>query len=264
MKPYYEEASVKLFLGDCREVLPTLDRVDVVITDPPYSDYVHSKSRRGGASAPARDGRGNFPKCSFARVKEFGFDSLTPDLRELVARECSRVVHRWVLVFSDVESSHLWREDLMQAGLDYARTGAWHKLGATPQFTGDRPAVGFEAITICHPKGRKRWNGGGTHAIWSVPIVLNDGGCEERVHTTQKPVDLIARLVSLFSDENETILDPFAGSGTTLAAAKRLGRKAIGIEVDERYCEIAARRLEQQGRQQTMGFKEAKAQTLFA
>src|SRR5690606_30894158 len=111
-----------------------------------------------------------------------------------------------------------------------------------PQFSGDRPAAGFDAITICHPSGRKRWNGGGAHAVWTHPVVINGAG-EARVHTTQKPLSLMTQLVSLFSDPGETVLDPFAGSGTTLVAAKNLGRRAIGIELDERYCEVAARRL---------------------
>lgn len=65
-------------------------------------------------------------------------------------------------------------------------------------------------------------------------------------HPTTKPLGLVSRFVSLFSEAGETILDPFMGSGTTLRAAKDLGRKAIGIEIEERYCEIAARRLEQE------------------
>jgi len=119
------------------------------------------------------------------------------------------------------------------------------KVGSTPQFSGDRPATGFEAITICHPSGKKRWNGGGSHAIWSVPIVLDRGRNGGRQHPTQKPVPLMQALVGLFSDEGETVLDPFAGSGTTLVVAKQLGRKSIGVERDERHCETIASRLAQ-------------------
>lgn len=240
MKPYYQDDLVALWHGDCREVLPTLEPVDHVITDPPYSDYVHAKSR-AGSRALAGDGAA----ANFSRSKEFGFDAMTEATRADVAVQIARLVRRWSLVFSDVESSHLWRADLVSNGLDYCRTGAWVKIGATPQFTGDRPAVGFEAITICHVTGRKKWNGGGTHAVWSYPIVFNRGGRDPRLHTTQKPEPLLIELVSMFTNAGDTILDPFVGSGTTLAAAKRLGRKSIGVELSEAYCEIAATRLSQ-------------------
>lgn len=246
MTPYYEQSGVTIYHGDCREVLSCLRGADHVITDPPYSDYVHSKSRRGGADAPPLDGSGRTSQASFSRVKTLGFEALTDEVRLFVADWLSRHVTRWSLVFSDVESTGLWRDALVVGGLDYVRTGAWVKIGATPQFTGDRPAVGFEAITICHPKGRKRWNGGGSHAVWSYPIVLNQSHSDPRLHTTQKPEPLMLELVRLFTDGGDTIVDPFMGSGTTLAAAKRLGRKAIGIELEERYCEIAARRLQQE------------------
>ncbi len=251
MKAYYEHAGITIYHGDCQEVLwvaPMFNvKVDHMITDPPYSDYVHAKSRRGGTDAPPPDGAGKAARASFSRVKSFGFDAMTEALRMNVTEWAREHVHRWSLVFSDVESSHLWRDDFVDcAGLDYVRTGAWIKLGATPQFTGDRPATGFEAITICHRKGRKKWNGGDSHAVWSYPIVLNRGGNDPRLHTTQKPESLMLQLVQLFTDAGETILDPFMGSGTTLAAAKRLGRLAIGIEREEKYCEIAAKRLAQE------------------
>jgi DNA modification methylase len=249
MKPYYEQSGITIYHGDCREVLPQIGRVDHVLTDPPYSEYVHSKSRRGGSDGVPKYGRGATPPASFNRVKEFGFEALTSEVREFIGRWTAQQCKRWVLVFSDVESSMLWRETLIDeayGSLEYVRTGAWIKIGATPQFTGDRPATGFEAITICHPKGRKRWNGGGSHAVWSFPIVLNRSGNDPRLHTTQKPEPLMVELVRLFTDGGDTICDPFMGSGTTLAAAKRIGRLGIGIELEEKYCEIAATRLQQQ------------------
>ena len=69
---------------------------------------------------------------------------------------------------------------------------------------------------------------------------------EPRWHPTQKPVRLMRELVGLFSSPGQVVLDPFMGSGTTLVAAKKLGRKAIGIEIEEKYCEIAAKRLSQE------------------
>ena len=242
MTPYYEHAGITIYHGDCRDILPSLDAVDVVVTDPPYSEHVHGKSRRGGSLPDAQNG----PAACYSRVAELGFGSLQADVREFCAGEFARLARRWILTFADAESVHLWQRDLEAKGLEHVRVGAWVKLGATPQFTGDRPAAGFEAIEIAHRPGRKRWNGGGSHALWSVPIALDRAGNGARLHTTQKPLPLMAALVRLFSDDGETILDPFMGSGSTLVAAKQLGRKAIGIEIEERYVEIAIRRLEQE------------------
>jgi DNA modification methylase len=241
MTPYYSHGGITIYPGRCEDILPALEAVDVVITDPPYSEHVHSKNRRGASLPDA----GEYKAC-ISRARELGFDAITPELMRTCAAEFSRLVRRWVLVFSNVELCSDWREELAGAGLDYVRTGAWVKENSTPQFTGDRPGTGFEAITICHPTGRKRWNGGGLPAIWSEPIVINRGGLTPRLHTTQKPEPLMRQLVALFSEPGELVLDAFMGSGTTLAAAKALGRRAIGIELDERYCEIAARRLSQE------------------
>lgn len=303
MRIYYQDAEVTLYHGDCREVLPQLGaelhpelaglakvRVNV-ITDPPYSEHVHGKSRRGGPDAPPLDGRGRRPRASFSRTKDLGFGALTPELRQFAAQQFGELASGWVLVFSDVESDHLWRQDLIAAELDYVRTGFWEKAGGTPQFSGDRPATAAEAITvvrsaeyaldavlariaeslgpeahetilialedaaslreptafgevvIAHPKGRKRWGGRGSHAMWRVPIALNRDKKSERRHPTEKPLALMEALVDLFTGPGELVLDPFAGSGTTLRAAKNLGRKAIGVELDEKWCEAAAKRL---------------------
>lgn len=248
MKPYYEDDLVTLWLGKCEDVLPTLEQVDHVITDPPYSEHVHGNAR-SSRMQPANDRGGRYGADSRRNV-DLGFDALTPELRQGCAEQFARLARRWVLVFSDIESDHLWRDDLATAGLDYVRTGIWHKVGSTPQFSGDRPATAVEAITICHPKGKKRWNGGGSHAIWSVPIVLDRGGSEKRVHTTQKPESLMRALVDQFTDPGDVILDAFGGSGTTGIAARYLGRKTVLIEEDEARAEVCAARL--RGAQDTL------------
>lgn len=286
LRPYYEDATVTLYHGDCKAILPTLGRVDAVITDPPYSDHVHAKSRAGSRKMSRDPDR----PSSYSRTKELGFAALSPELRASVAEQFAQLARRWVLVFSDVESDHLWRSELTSAGLEYVRTGFWEKVGATPQFTGDRPATPAEAITIArsrdyalaavlarldpadqqivhlaledaasgreespfgkivmaHPKGRKRWNGGGSHAMFRFNIALNRDGRSPRHHPTEKSLPLMSRLVELFTEPGETVLDAFAGSGTTLRAAKDLGRKAIGIEIEEKWCEVAALRLSQE------------------
>lgn len=141
---------VDLRIGDCLDPVAGMaslpDRsIDVVITDPPYSEHVHSKQRRGltrthyaGATDEinARD--------------ELGFDSMTVEIMEACADQFERLAKRWVLVFCDMESAHLWIGAMRSAGLEYLRTCAWHKIGGAPQFTGDRPAVWGEAIVCCH------------------------------------------------------------------------------------------------------------------
>lgn len=242
MKPYYSDESTTLYLGKCEDVLPTLEPVDHVITDPPYSEHVH-KSVRGNDSLD-----GKYQKWHTAKPRkiDLGFDHLSSELRLVCAEQFARLARRWVLVFSDVESASDWRDDLAATGLDYVRTGAWVKIGGAPQFSGDRPAVGFEAVTIMHPKGRKRWNGGGKPAIWSVPIANDRGGPQDepRLHTAQKPLGLMRALVDQFTDPGETILDAFGGSATTAVAAAYLGRRSILIEEDEERAKVAAKRLQ--------------------
>lgn len=233
--------------------------VDVVITDPPYSAHVHGKSMRG-LTVTHKGGA----KDEISERRELGFESLTQEVMKGAADQFGRLARRWVLVFCDIESSHQWVGALRSAGLEYLRTCAWHKIGGAPQFTGDRPAVWGEAIVVCHPKGRKRWNGGGKQGLYSVPTAIDRdrSGLDERMHTTQKPVALMEALIRDFSDPGETILDGFAGSGTTLLAATRLGRHSIGYEKDPVEHAKALRRL--QGEKQLPdGFIDARQGALF-
>ena len=252
--------------GDSLALLQTLPdaSVDHVITDPPYShEHTHSKARRSGVSAPSLDGSGRTVACSGSRTAALGFDAITQGERLAVSSLVKRLCKRWALVFSDIEFSHAWTDSLRSAGLDYCRTGVWVKLNATPQFTGDRPASGVEGITIAHAKGRKRWNGGGTHAVWTHAIELNRGGGTPRLHTTQKPLPLMSEIVELFTDANNVILDPFAGSGTTGVAALRLGRRFIGIERDPKYAAVARERLAAEEAGSTLAARRAGQVAMF-
>lgn len=235
-RPYYEDAAVRIYHGDCRELLPVLVKsgivkADHVITDPPYRRWI--RDNLPGKAGKLRDGR--------ERIRDLGYDGLT---RELIAAVAPwlRAAH-WILVFSDVESTGEWRTALTEDGARYVRTGAWIRVGTAPQFSGDRPAVGFEAITICHAPGEElRWNGGGKPAVWSYPLVRR----QKNEHTTPKPPALMRKLVDQFTDRGDLILDPFCGGGSTLRAAKDLGRRAIGIEIEEKWCALAAERMAQE------------------
>jgi site-specific DNA-methyltransferase (adenine-specific) len=219
--PYYSHAGVTIYHGDCREILPEIPpgSVDLVLTDPPYGDETHAGALGAGGTAALVD-----------------FASTTADaLRGIMeVAPCSR----WWVSF--MEWRHLAAlERQPPAGWDFIRFGVWVKPNGAPQFTGDRPATGWEAVGIFHRPAPKHWNGGGRHAVWVEPKICGE-------HPTAKPLRLVRELARLFSDDDGPILDPFMGSGTTLVAAKQLGRRAIGIEIEERYCEIAVRRLAQE------------------
>jgi DNA modification methylase len=237
VKPYYQDEAVTIFHGDCREILPGLRCVDHLITDPPYSAHTHAKQWIGASLTDK-----GMKRVSTAH-KGLGFDSLTDEIRAFISAEAMRLSTRWDLAFCDIESIHLWRDDFQEAGLDYVRSCIWDKVDSAPQFTGDRPAAACEAFVCAHKPGKKRWNGGGRRNMFRHPVNGEKGA---KPHPSTKPLPLMLEILSLFTDPGETILDPFMGSGTTLRAAKDLGRKAIGIELEEKYCEIAARRMGQE------------------
>ena len=232
--------------ADCLDVLPTLPErsVDVLATDPPYSARVHANATQHARGEPMRDGNGKLSSAALSRRMELGFEHLTARTRRAVAREAARVVKRWTMAFSDEDSMHLWRRSFEASGLQPIRSMFWIRRGGAPQFTGDRPAVAVEAITLVHPKGRKSWNGGGKAGLYDFPIVANRSGHrDDRIHTTQKPIELMLALLEDFTEPDEVVLDCFAGSGTTGAAALRLGRRAILIERDPTYAQLCRERL---------------------
>jgi DNA modification methylase len=228
--PYYEDASVRLYLGDCREVLPLIDKVDHVITDPPYEAEAHTLQRR------VKRGGG------VMEVEPLAFAPMDTDGRRVAAESLTRLSRRWILVFCQVEAAPMWRASLEACGAVYKRTCIWVKPDGMPQYTGDRPGMGYETVVALHSAGRSAWNGGGKHGVWTFPKGEDIGA---NPHPTQKPQRLMEQLVADFTDPGDLILDPFAGSGTTGVAAKRLGRRCILIEKEEKYCEVAAKRLQQ-------------------
>jgi DNA modification methylase len=213
-----------LYLADCMEVLPTHADVDHVITDPPYGEATHK-----GARTMAHKGA----LIDFSHISDGQFMS--------VVDHSVRLGRRWVVMTCE------WRHAaaLEHSAKPLVRLGVWIKPNGAPQFTGNRPGQGWEAVAILHRNGRKRWNGGGHHAVWQNNIVSGN-------HPTEKPVALLSKWVQQFTDAGETILDPFMGSGTTGVAAVQMGRRFIGIERDPRHFDTACRRIEAAQRQLDM------------
>lgn len=239
-----------LYLGDCVPIMATLAKVDHVITDPPYEKEAHTKARRALKDSSQRRGAVNSGKVR--RIDQplaIDFPAITPAERDQAAAGFASLVRRWVLAFCQIEAVGVWRASYERGGLEWVRGGVWRKANGAPQFTGDRPGQGTESIAIAHQSGKKRWNGGGRHAFWDVPLDHNAGGGGRAEHPTTKPEKIMLDLVSDFTDVGETVLDAYAGSGTTGVACLRLGRHFIGIEKSPKFFALACDRLraEEQG-----------------
>ena len=216
--PDYQRNGIRLYCGDCLDLLPQMEAgsVDAVVTDPPYDAKTHEGARNGFL------GRREIP---FAPLADMGF---VPELL--------RVAARWVVCFCSLEMLGDYKRS---AGEAWVRAGFWRRTNGVPQFTGDRPGQPGEGVAIMHGATKKRWNGHGRHGFWPYPIEQ-----QSRVHPTQKPLPLMRNLITDFTDDGDTILDPFLGSGTTAIACLETGRKCIGIEKEPRYFDLAVKRCE--------------------
>jgi site-specific DNA-methyltransferase (adenine-specific) len=199
MTPYYKDDYVTLYHGDCREIVPTLGRFDLLLTDPPY-----------GIGALMQGGRktGHWNTLSSGNA----WDMEAPDLSSLLPMAAAAIV--WGGNYFDLPPMRGWL--------------AWRKLNAVPTqadmelawTTLDIPAKMFDHVS--------------------------GGAMKRHGHPTEKPLELMTWCITLAGEGVKTIFDPFAGSGTTGRAAKDLGRKCVLIEREERYCEIAAKRMRQE------------------
>lgn len=235
----------ELRLGDCIEGMRELhdEQIDVTIADPPYEAAAHNKMRRVKKYAPRAS---THTDGMIACLEPLPFDPITEEQRSESAWHIARVTKRWCLVFCQVEAAGKWADALTSApfGLEYIRTMVWVKPDGQPQFTGDRPGVGYESIVVAHRKGRKRWNGGGKTGVFNFPKQESrDSHVVGGIHPTKKPLPLMRELVELFSEPNDLILDPFAGAGSTGLAATQLNRRFLGFELNRDYFDIACRRL---------------------
>lgn len=243
-----------MLLGDSLDVMMSVGPVDHVITDPPYEVEAHTKARRSLKDATQKRGAKN--KGEVRRIDqplEIDFAAITSEQRALHAQMWAFLARRWVLAFCQIEAVGEWRRVMVDAGLKWTRGCIWRKPDGAPQFTGDRPGQGFECMAVAHRRGRKKWNGGGKHGVWTHRLDHARGLSKQAraAHPTVKPIALMMELVKDFTDKGETILDPFAGSGSTGVAAIRLGRKFVGIERQERYFDLAVERLRAEENQST-------------
>ena len=199
--PYYQDSYCTIYHCDCREVLPQLDKVDLLLTDPPY-----------GLGGKLKGGSGRWQK-HFSGAAPTWDKTISPELIGALDKATLQIV--WGGQFYPLPVGRCW---LIWNKIIRNWSGSECELAWTNL---DKPNRAFD---------------------YSHGQLASEG---KDYHPTQKPLPLMAWCIALAGDV-KTILDPFMGSGTTLRAAKDLQRKAIGIELDERYCEIAAKRLRQE------------------
>ena len=224
MKAYYQDEYATLYHGDCREILPQLDKVDLVLTDPPYGgglsvDYADRFKIKAGKWWNKSDRAGQHRHTSIVG------DDQPFEPSALLA----------------ISSKHkiFWGGNWYASRLpDSGGWWIWDKRGGTRDVSSANwPMSEAELAWTDIGKGvrvfRHTWFG-----------LIRDSERDKFFHPTQKPIELMKWCIQL-SKTAGVILDPFGGSGTTLVAAKQLNRKAIGIEIEEKYCEIAANRLRQ-------------------
>lgn len=213
---YYSDESCCIACADCRDILPLLPKVDLVLTDPPWG----INGKKTGVRV-SRNGKGDYTS-DFEDTPEFVCSVVVP-----VINLCLNICKRLIVTPG---GTNLWKyPEPTHTGLFYypcsSSPSSWGLCLWSPiLFYGKDPHPGKLL-----PDGR-----------------LSTETASHKGHPCAKPEKTWKWLLHRSSLPNETVLDPFMGSGTTLRAAKDLGRKAIGIEINEQYCEIAKQRLAQE------------------
>lgn len=232
----------ELYLGDCLEILPTLPAVDHIICDPPYEVDVHNSNKKNAAKLERYDGAKGFDLIDFESV-----ELVRAPFVQAAAAKC----RGWFIAFCTSEGVARWADVInAQPGLKYKRACVWVKPDSTPQLNGQGPAQGAEHFVCAWGgAGHSRWNAGGKRGVYTHPV--NYPG-RTGLHPTEKPVPLMVELLRDFTRAGQVICDPFMGSGTTGVACVETGRRFIGIEISEKYFDVACRRIEKAMRQERL------------
>lgn len=245
--PAYVDDICAFFIGDSFDVLAKLEaegffaraRGDArahVITDPPYDEHTHSKMLDDTGSSRALD---------FAHIDEEAMRSLSIAF--------ARASTGWVAVFCADTHAVAWRHALAAQGVRWRRRCLWVKTSFMPKILGDGPAQADESFVVAWAgKGNSVWNGGGKGNVWTGPRDTST------FHATQKPAWLMESIIDHFTQRGDLVIDPFAGSGTTGVAAKKLGRRVVLIERDEAMARKAIARIAAQHEQMTIEIEASK------
>lgn len=214
MKPYYEDESAVIYHGDCREILPSLEIFDLLLTDPPYGiNYAPKYARR------------RLPNGTWLPPSEM--PAVVGDKEEFDPAFLLSAATRLIL----------WGANHYAHKLPHR--GQWLVWDKRCQIVPSRNQSDCELAWHSKPGADRIF-----YHLWDGMLKASERGVA-RYHPTQK-AEAVMKWCMGFMPEAKTLLDPFMGSGTTLRAAKDLGLRAVGIEIEEKYCEIAVKRLRQQ------------------
>lgn len=214
LKPFFQDGSVAIYHGDCREILPQLGRFDLLLADPPY-EIVAAGGGIGSKRKYLSDIEG---------FTDGGFDDSILDMAENWVCFCSKA--QLVRLLMKAEAMPRWM------------LVCWNKPNPAPLCNGNY-LPDTEYIVHGFQGGRCF----GEYRQKSRFIIYPSQ--QNNLHPNEKPLPVVAKMIAVGCQAGDRIVDPFMGSGTTLLAAKLEGRRAVGIELNEKYCEIAAERLRQ-------------------
>lgn len=211
---YFENENTKLYSGDCMEVMKSLGGVDLIVTDPPYFLPATHYNVRSGSSKSIGD----------LSILEYYFKDVFSAMAS-----CLRDTG-FCYIFCDGQSYPIFHR-VGYSIFKKARPLIWNKKTSINGYSWRHQ---HEIIMFCEMMNSPAIPTGDGDVLdgRAVPI-------KQRKHLAQKPIDLLKRLIEKSTSEGDTVLDPFMGSGATIIAANQLGRKAIGIEIEEKYCAIA-------------------------
>lgn len=236
--PYYQEGGVAIYHGNALEVLPELSGIDALIADPPYSsggamrsDRLSSTVAKYVASATMRY-RPEFSGDNRDQRAYFAWSSLWMALALVSSNPSAHL-----LVFTDWRQLPTTTDAVQAGGWVWRGLGTWWKPGCRMQRGGFSQSAEYVAWATSGS-----WDRSNPHAPQNVMRCAPAG--VNKQHIAEKPSGVMHWLIP-FAPIDGLICDPFMGSGSTLMAAREAGRRAIGIEIDERYCEMAAERLRQ-------------------
>jgi site-specific DNA-methyltransferase (adenine-specific) len=229
--PYYADDAVTLYLGDCMDVLPHLTGIDLVFTSPPYN-----LGDMSGGLANLSGGYRSYQDSKAAHEYETWQQDVLRACWETLSED-GAIFYNHKPIIRDGEAALPTR---LNPGLPLRQIVIWYRQMGVNWAPGHFLPVHEWILILAKPAWKLR-DKTASHAsdVWAIRPDLGNNE-----HPAPFPLSLPAKAIA--ATDARTVLDPFAGSGTTLRAAKDAGRKAIGIEMDERYCELIARRLGQE------------------